>query len=105
MSRTADAPHVASDASPTSAGLRALVAPVYLPSFVYAAGTSVLVPVQVILALRLGFTPGGVTMMATVVGAFAVCSSVASGHLVHRFGEVRAVTLSTACGIDRKSVV
>ncbi|WP_409483308.1 MFS transporter [Arsenicicoccus dermatophilus] len=78
--------------------LRALVLPVYLPSFVYAAGAAALLPVQVLLALELGFSPAEVTAILTWIGAFAIVSSLAAGHLVDRLGDTRAVALTTAVG-------
>lgn len=78
--------------------LRALVRPVYLPSFVYAVGAGALVPVQVLLALRLGFDTAGVSALMTWIGAFAIFSSAAAGWIVEAFGERRAVVITTAVG-------
>lgn len=79
--------------------LRALVRPVYLPSFVYAVGAGALVPVQVLLALRLGFDTAGVSALMTWIGAFAIFSSAAAGWIVEAFGERRAVVVTTTVGV------
>lgn len=44
----------------TRTRLAPLIGSVYLPSLIYAAGASALVPAQVLLALSLGFTAAGV---------------------------------------------
>lgn len=78
--------------SPAGApALRPLVAPVYVPTVVYAAGASLLVPAQVLLALRLGFDPAYVAALATWIGAFGVLASYASGAVVQRWGELRSL--------------
>lgn len=89
-----DPPRRARPAGP----LRALVRPVYVPSFVYAVGAGALVPVQVLLALRLGFDAAGVSAIMTWIGAFAIASSAAAGRIVEALGERRAVVVTTAAG-------
>lgn len=85
-------------ASPVRAGLAPLLAPVYLPSLGYAAGSSALVPAQVLLALDLGFSPAGVAGLMTWIGAFAIVSSLLAGRLVDRWGEHRALVVITVPG-------
>lgn len=75
--------------------LRPLWRPVYLPSLVYAAGSSILGPVEVLLALQLGLSPQGVTALVTGIGAFSVLSSLASGYVVGWWGESRAVLIAS----------
>lgn len=79
----------------TRAGLRPLIAPVYVPSLVYAAGASALLPAQVLLALQMGFTAAGVAALMTWIGAFAIASSMLAGLLVDRFGERACLCLVT----------
>lgn len=88
----------ASTRAPAPAPLRALVRPVYVPSFVYAVGAGALAPVQVLLALRLGFHAAGVSAIMTWIGAFAIASSAAAGRIVEALGERRSVVVTTAAG-------
>lgn len=92
---------------PVLARLKPLVIPIYLPTLVYAAGGSIVVAVQVLLALKLGLNEAGVATLITVLGALAILSSLVAGFIVQRFGEKRAVAgvsisavaiLSIACG-------
>lgn len=72
--------------------LRPLFLPVYLPTLVYAAGGSLLVAVQVLLALQLGLSASGVAAVTTALGAFAILSSLFAGAAVQKLGERAAVT-------------
>lgn len=83
----------------TRAGLRPLIAPVYVPSLVYGAGASALLPAQVLLALQMGFTAAGVAALMTWIGAFAIASSMLAGLLVDRFGERACLCLVTGIGV------
>ncbi|MDR6892874.1 MFS transporter [Falsarthrobacter nasiphocae] len=78
--------------------MRPLVGPVYVPSLIYAAGASALVPAQVILALQLGFSPAAFAGVMTWIGAFAVFASVFAGRLVDRWGDKRALIGVTVLG-------
>lgn len=89
--------------SPETRGeLGPLVRTVYIPSLVYAAGSSAILPAQVLLALRVGFTSAGVAALMTWIGLFAIASSLVAGHIVDRIGEHVALAMVTR---DRKSVV
>lgn len=75
--------------------LRELIWPVYVPSVIYASGTSALLPAQIVVALQLGFDAAQVALLATWVGAFAVLASFVSGYLIAWWGERRALGVST----------
>lgn len=86
----------------TRVDLGPLVRPVYVPSFVYAAGSSALLPAQVLLALQVGFTSAGVAALMTWIGLFAIASSLIAGHFVDWIGEriaLAVVTIGGAIGL------
>lgn len=79
--------------------LRPLFLPIYIPTLVYAAGVSILLPVQVLLALQLGFSESAVTLMIMAIGAFSIISSLSAGYVVQWLGEKRAVVSVSALGM------
>lgn len=80
--------------------VRPLWRPVYFPTLVYALGSSILAPVGVMLALKVGASPTTVAGMTTWLGAFAVLSSFVSGYVVGWWGENRSVgVISTLAAI------
>lgn len=79
--------------------LRALLWPVYVPSFGYAAGIAALLPAYVLLALKLGFSAAQIALIATLVGAFAIVASLAAGYLVHWLGERLSLGLTSGLTI------
>lgn len=70
---------------------RPLWRPVYLPTVVYAMGSSILAPAGVLLALQVGASSAAVVGMTTWIGAFAILASLLSGFVVGRWGENRSV--------------
>ena len=70
---------------------RPLWGPVYVPTVVYAMGSSILAPAGVLLALQVGASSAAVVGMTTWLGAFAIFASLLSGFVVGWWGENRAV--------------
>lgn len=82
----------------TTESLRPLLWPVYIPTFVYAAGAAAIVPAQVLLALSLGFSAQGIAALVTFSGACAVVGSLLAGRIVDALGERRALIVVTVLG-------
>ena len=70
---------------------RPLWGPVYVPTVVYAMGSSILAPAGVLLALQVGASSAAVVGMTTWLGAFAIFASLLSGFVVGWWGENRSV--------------
>ena len=75
--------------SPTelSALLCRLVLPIYLPTMVYMAGSSAIIPVVPLVGLRLGLDVTQVALVATIAGVLAVVGPIPTGRVMSLIGE------------------
>ena len=69
--------------------LRSLIGPVYLPNFLYSAGTGLVLPVTPLFAKELGASLGMIGLVVTIGGVGQMLLSVPAGVLADRYG-VRA---------------
>src|SRR5688572_26432652 len=69
--------------------LRSLIGPVYLPNFLYSAGTGLVLPVTPLFAKELGASLGMIGLIVTMGGVGQMLLSVPAGVLADRYG-VRA---------------
>lgn len=69
--------------------LRSLIGPVYLPNFLYAAGTGLVLPVTPLFAKELGAGLGTIGLIVTIGGIGQMLLSIPAGVLADRYG-VRA---------------
>lgn len=87
---------------------RPLWGPVYVPTVVYAMGSSILAPAGVLLALQVGASSAVVVGMTTWLGAFAILAALLSGYAVGWWGENRSVgviSLLTAIALVGVAVI
>lgn len=75
--------------SPTelSALLRRLALPIYVPTMIYMAGSSAIIPVVPLVGLRLGLDVTQVALVATIAGVLAVVGPIPTGRVMSRIGE------------------
>lgn len=70
-----------------SALLRRLALPIYVPTMIYMAGSSAIIPVVPLVGLRLGLDVTQVALVATIAGVLAVIGPIPTGRLMSRIGE------------------
>lgn len=67
--------------------LRRLMLPIYVPTMIYMAGSSAIIPVVPLVGLRLGLDVPQVALVATIAGVLAVVGPIPTGRAMSRIGE------------------
>lgn len=78
--------------------MRRLIAPVYLPTLLSAAGMTAIMPVIPLIALRLGFSVSAAAALTMISGFIGVVGPIPIGSLMVRWGE-RATMVTTGLGL------
>lgn len=79
--------------------LRALIAPIYLPSLVYSVGNGALQPVVVLAALEIGFSQAGASAVLGVAGLVGVFSAPVLGRVITRLGDRRSLICASVLAL------
>lgn len=79
--------------------MRALIAPVYAPAFLYAVGAAAIVPAQVLTGLRIGYSAAGLSLLVAWLGGCAVIGSMIAGYTIHAIGERAALGWAAGFGV------
>jgi MFS family permease len=75
--------------------LRSLVAPVYVPTILFAVGQGAVIPVVALTAEDLGASVAVAGVAVAVRGIGTMVFDIPAGNLIERFGERRAMTIGT----------
>lgn len=91
--------------SETSAVLRSLFLPAYLPTILYALGSGAITPVVILAGLDLGLGHATAALLVTFFGLSAAAGSGPAGMVVQRAGERGTMVVASAVAIGSAALV
>ncbi|MGO1402642.1 MAG: MFS transporter [Flaviflexus sp.] len=87
-----------------SSPLRALAAPIYIPSLIYSIGNGALQPVIVLAALDIGFGEAGSSAVLGVAGVIGVFTAPLLGKFITRVGDRRSLIIASLLALAALAV-
>lgn len=82
-----------------SSPLRALAAPIYIPSLIYSIGNGALQPVIVLAALDIGFSEAGSSAVLGVSGVVGVFTAPMLGSFITKVGDRRSLVIASVLAL------
>lgn len=79
--------------------LRALAAPIYIPSLIYSIGNGALQPVVVLAALDIGFSDAGASAVLGVAGVVGVFTAPLIGRVITKLGDRRSLIFASVLAL------